>query len=212
MKDPYYRELAPNLPWDIFLRRTEQQMSANRNVLTAGDLSKEELAAVFDACVAVFEPEKEAKDPNVRWLWPYYEMEYSCGFADLKTTLGRMEQLIESVPAGSHDMSGMYANVQLPVYYGRLLKDNPQLMEKNRYPQYLQFAYGKMMQTMLTFPTDKTDDFFAYNMTLVVTDYFETEGIPSYARVAVQLMRRFAEQLYLKSIQTGQLMEVAEAC
>ena len=212
VKDPYYRELAPNLPWDVFLRRTEQQMSSNRNVLSAGDLSKEELAAVFEACAAVFEPEKEAETPNIRWLWPYYEMEYSCGFADLKTTLERMEQLIESVPAENYDVSGLYANVQLPIYYGRLLKANPQMPEKPRRLKFLQSAYAKMMRTMLTFPADQTDDFFAYNLILVLTDYYETEGVPSYAGLALQLMRRYAEQLYLQSMQTGQLMEVlAEA-
>lgn len=46
----HYRELAPGLPWDVFLRRTHQQMSANRTELTDGNLSKDELAYVLDSC------------------------------------------------------------------------------------------------------------------------------------------------------------------
>ena len=50
IKDDYYRELEPSLPWDTFLRRTTQQMSANRSTLSKGNLSKQELEAILEAC------------------------------------------------------------------------------------------------------------------------------------------------------------------
>ena len=95
LKDEHYRALEPSLPWDVFLRRSNQQMSANRSTLSKGDLSKQELELILESCYEVFKPEADAQNPDIRWLWPYYEMEYSCGFVDLETTLGRMEHLID---------------------------------------------------------------------------------------------------------------------
>ena len=74
LKDKFYRDLEPSLPWDTFLRRTNQQMSANRTTLSKGDLSKQELEAIFESCYEVFKPEESAQNPDIRWLWPYYEM------------------------------------------------------------------------------------------------------------------------------------------
>ena len=91
VKDDHYRSMAPGLPWDAFYRKSQQQMSSNRSVLSDGGLSKEELAAVLESCQAVFQPEQGVENPNIRWLWPYYEMEYNCGFASLWTNRDRID-------------------------------------------------------------------------------------------------------------------------
>ncbi|MBR4471292.1 MAG: hypothetical protein IKS54_08300 [Erysipelotrichaceae bacterium] len=208
IQDPYYRNLAPGLPWDVYLRRTYQQMSANRNTLSKGDLTNEELALVMEACQIIFEPEKDNKNPNIRWLWPYYEMEYSCGFANLKTTLDRMEKLIEETPYDQYDESGLYGNVQLPIYYGRLLRDNPQLLEKPRYISFLHDAYEKMMHTLLSFPNEKIDEFFFYDITLLTYTYFETEGVRSYLDVTGKLMGRIAGQDFIRTRRIGEILQV----
>lgn len=206
VQDPYYRDLAPELPWDVFLRRTYQQMSSNRHVLSRGNLSSEELAAVLEACQQVFKPESATAEPNVRWLWPYYEMEYSCGFVDLATTLERMERLIEGASFDQYDVSGLYANVQLPIYYGRLMKENPALQTKKKHVHFLDAAYRKMMRTLMSFPADQMNDFFQYNVILVLTDYFEMDGVESYREITTRLMQRLCGRLYIRSRQTGDIL------
>ena len=44
IRDPHYREVAPGLPWDRYLRSTHQQMSVNRTSLSRGNLTQEELS------------------------------------------------------------------------------------------------------------------------------------------------------------------------
>jgi len=210
-RDDYYRSLAPNLPWDVFLRRTYQQMSANRDVLSRGDLNAEELSEVLGACQVVFEPESGTDTPNVRWLWPYYEMEYSCGFADLRLTLDRMEQLIDLHAYNAYDISGLYANVQLPIYYAHLMIDNPSLKEQPRRVQALLSSYDKMMKTLLSFPQDSLDDFFDYQITLVSSGYLEIPGAESYKDVMLALMRRYDPLLYIRSLRIGELASVLSA-
>lgn len=207
LQDHYYRDLAPGLPWDTFLRRTWQQMSSNRNVLSRGNLTTEELAEVLEACQIVFEPEKDNENPNVRWLWPYYEMEYSCGFADLATTMARMEKLISEASPDQHDVSGMYANVQLPVYFGRLLKDNPSAVN-NDTVGFLNQAYRKMMKAIMSYPVEQYDNYFFYVITLILTDYYEIPGVESYRSITTALMRRVTGNLYIRSRRVGDLLQL----
>ena len=208
VRDDYYRSMAPGLPWDVFLRRTNQQMSANRHVFSLGNLSSEETAAVLEACHEVFEPEAGVENPNVRWLWPYYEMEYNCGFVDLATTLGRMERLIEQASYDQHDISGLYANVQLAIYYGQLMNRNPSLQNKARHVHFLNEAYRKMLRTMLTYPTGQIEDYFLYDIVLVFTDYLEIPGVPTYREITTRLMQRLSGSLYISSRRVGDLLRL----
>ena len=208
VSDPYYRQMAPNLPWDTFLRRTYQQMSSNRATLSKGDLSNEELALVMEACQIIFEPEKDNDTPNIRWLWPYYEMEYSCGFADLKTTLQRMEKLIDEAPTDQYDESGLYGNAQLPIYYGRLLKSNPQLLDKPRYQQFLKHAYDKMLNYLLSYPNEKIDEFYFYDITLLVYSYLEHDCVDSFYDVTRRLMGRIFGSDYVTYRKAGEIISL----
>ena len=206
LRDESYRAMAPSLPWDAFLRGTHQQMSANRSELSQGDLTREELALVLDSCYEVFKPEEASSNPSVRWLWPYYEMEYNCGYVDLRQTLDRMERLIEGTAYDQYDMSGLYGNVQLAIYYGRLMAANPAQQAEPHRVRFLGLAYEKMLRTMLTCPPERFDDYFYYNLDLVVTDYFEMEGLFTYREVVERLMCRFDGGLYLKGRLAGALL------
>jgi hypothetical protein len=192
LKDEHYRALEPSLPWDVFLRRSNQQMSANRSTLSKGDLSKQELELILESCYEVFKPEADAQNPDIRWLWPYYEMEYSCGFVDLETTLGRMEHLIEQTPYNDYSISGIYANVQLAIYYGRLLRDNPSAQAAAHPREVLKKAYVKMMKTLMTCPIGDTADYLAYIVRLVMTSYHEIPEVLPFREVLQDMMQRFA--------------------
>lgn len=206
IRDDYYRSLAPGLPWDTFLRRTNQQMSANRATLSRGNLTKEELTAVLEACYEVFTPELGVRDPNIRWLWPYYEMEFNCGFVDLHTTLLRLQSLIRSQPYDQYDESGLCGNVQLPIYYGRLMKANPALCSDPRHVGFLAEAYAKMMRTILSIPLESFTEYMAYTIRLIVSSYLEIPGVPTYRAVTEQLMQRFSVELFVSSRRVGALL------
>ena len=206
IRDPHYRALAPGLPWDAFLRKTHQQMSANRVMLARGSLTTEELAAVLDSCYEVFTPEDGVDNPAVRWLWPYYEMEYNCGYVDLKTTLDRLEALIERTPFDQYDSSGLYGNIQLASNYGRLLKNHPALREEPARVRFLDRAYRKMLRTLLHCPPSHFDDEFFYYLDIAFSNYFEMEGVLPYRELTTRLMRRFSGALYVRSRKVGVLL------
>ena len=213
VQDDYYRNLAPGLPWDAFLRKTNQQMSANRAILSKGGLTSDDLAAVLESCHEVFTPEVTKSDPNIRWLWPYYEMEYTCGFVDLETTMERLEKLIDLYPYDQLDYSGLYANVQLPIYYGTLMRDNPSTNNDTGYIRFLDHAYRKMMQALKAVPVGEMDDFYYYLVRLVISDFFELPGtdVITYREVIAPLMKRLAGNLYIRSRKTGKIMKTLTA-
>ena len=206
IQDPYYVEQAPSLPWKTFLRGSYQQMSANRSVLSRGGLSVDELSEVLEACEVVFKPEEGVESPNVRWLWPYYEMQYSCGFTDLKTTLARMEELIVNAEEDSYDESSLYANIQLPIYYGKLLYENPSFGHKPEYLAFLKTAYEKMMKTVMNIPASHMDDYFFYTIGLIFAHYYEAEGVESYKSVITKLVQRLSGSFYIRKQKVADIL------
>ena len=206
VQDAEYRAMAPSLPWDTFLRRTHQQMSSNRQVMGRGDLSTQDLMRVLESCHEVFKPESESATPNVRWLWPYYEMEYTCGFADAVKTAERLEHLIRGVQFDQYDLSGLYSNVQLAINYGKLIRDNASMRENPKRVAFLAEAYEKMMRTMLTYPGEKGNDSFQYYVRLVLCDYFEMDGVESYHSVVQKLIRHFFDRLYIRGRKAGDML------
>ena len=207
IQDPYYRELAPELPWDVYLRRAHQQMSACRTSLSRGNLRTDELAAVFESCAYVFKPEEHQNNPNIRWLWPYYEMEYSCGFASLEQTFDRMEAIMRQADPTEYNESGLYGCVQLPIYYGRLLSKNPSIIGREHKIQFLCAMYDRMIQMLLSYPTELIDEQFRYIVTLVITDYYEIPEVRPYRELTTELMQRFTGSLFIRSRKTGKLLQ-----
>ena len=206
VQDDYYRSLAPSLPWDVYLRRTHQQMSSCRDTFSRGSLSPDQLAAVLESCHEVFKPEDGNKDPNVRWLWPYYEMEYNLGFVDLTTTLKRLEHLIFLQPEDQYDIAGLYGNVQLAIYYGQLVHENPSLQEDGAVLDFLSRAYHRMLRILTAFPLDLINDYMAYLLGLVISNYYETSQVPTYRQFLLIIMKRYYGKLYISSRKAADLM------
>lgn len=208
IRDESYRKSAPGLPWDSFLINTHRQMSSNRTSLTLGTLSKEELSEVLDSCYEVFKPEDGTNDPSIRWLWPYYDMEYCCGYVDLATTAHRLEELVSRTPFDRYDGTGLYGNVQLAIYYGKLMRKNPSLCEDAKNADFLAKAYEKMVRCMLTFPKENYDEYFGYMQRLVLSDFFETEGVVTYKEVITSLTGLLPASDYVKSRKIGEVSRI----
>ncbi len=206
IKDEHYRTVAPSLPWDRFLRGVHQQMSSNRAALSGEDLTGEELTLILDSCYEVFKSEEASKNPNIKWLWPYYEMEFTCGYVDLRTTMVRMERLIEQTSEGQFDSSGLYGNIQLPIHYGRLLRRHPELQKERHCLDFASSAYERMYRAILALPVEEFSDTFLYDIILIVSDFFEIEGALSYKQLVTHMMQKFSPDLYVNSRKTGDIM------
>ena len=64
-----------------------------------------------------------------------------------------------------------------------------------------------MMRTITTYPGEKGSELFAYNVRLVLCDYFETEGVESYCSVLEKLLKHFFGRLYIRGRRAGDILE-----
>ena len=206
VKSPEYRAMAPSLPWNTYLRRAHQQLSTSRSQLSNEEITQAEVAAVMDSCYEVFKPESQSAEPSLRWLWPYYEMEFHCGYVSLETTVERLETLIREAPEDKYDESGLYGCVQLPIYLGRYMRKNEKLQRDAELRRFLGEAYRKMLRMLMTIPPAMCDENFHHALVMVISDFFEMDGLLSYQEVTARLMQRFAGRLYLQSLKASNLL------
>ncbi len=206
IKDDYYRQLAPELPWDRFLRASHQQMSINRQSISMENLTRDELTAVLDSCYEVFKAEEGNEQQSIRWLWPRYDMEFHCGYADLETTIKRLEQLIDGTEEGRYDESGLYANIELPLYYAQYMKNNPQMQTDGDKLRYLDKAYRKMIRTLLSVPAEDFKEYFFFQVRTVISNFYEIEGSYTYLDLVRNIIRRFSGSYYIRGRMTGDIM------
>lgn len=207
VRDEHFRTLAPGLPWDRFERSTHQQMSSNRVMLSRGDLSQDELAEVLDSCYEVFKTEQQNKEVNVRWLWPYYEMEYSCGYVTREQTLERLEKLISDTPYDRYDLGGLYGNIHLPLIYGELMRQYPELKQELRRVRFLDEANRKMLKTLMTCPASAINDSLRQHVANVLSSYNETGCEITYKQIALSIMQRFAGDIYIEGRLRGRIAQ-----
>ena len=208
VQDPDFRAAAPSLPWDVFLSRTHQQMSANRHELSTGDLNRDELAAVLDSCYVVFQAQEKEAQPSVRWLWPLYDMEYSCGYATAEQTVHRLEKLIADTPEDAFDMSGLYGQIQLPLYYSHMLRNHPRLADDPLRLRFMVQASEKMLRALTSCPPEQFDAYFFFLIREVVKEYVEFPGCVTYQDLTRRLLQRFAVPLYIRSRKASRMMRL----
>ncbi|MCR4622919.1 MAG: hypothetical protein K5663_12645 [Clostridiales bacterium] len=203
--DEKYVSLAPSLPWSRFEQAAHRQMSANRISLSRGDLSDEELAEVLDSCHEVFKSEQASANPGARWLWPYYDMEYSCGYVSRECTLERLEKLISDTPADQYDMNGMYGNVHLVLIYGEILRRHEELRGDLKRLRFLNAANRRLYRTLLNYPADRIDDGLRHDIANVLNNYNETGCEISFKQLALGLTQRYGGELYIRGRLKGEM-------
>ena len=71
--------------------------------------------------------------------------------------------------------------------------------------RFLNGAYRKMLDTLLTCPAEYLDDYFFYTACAVITAYYEIPGVPTYREVTKALMKRFGGEDYIRMRRTGAL-------
>ena len=211
IQDEHYRALAPGLNWNAFLTNSHKQMSSNRASLSRGDLTREELAAVLDSCYEVFKPEDQAENPSIRWMWPYYEMEYNCGYVGLEPTLKRLERLLSQTPPDQYDMAGLYGNIQLALVYGKLISLNEELRQDPKRIASLDRISRKMIRALMTVPVPEINEEVWGYVSLIFANYFEFRGALSYQEAILPLMKRYGGAEYLRGRRVGLLMRILSA-
>ncbi|MDO4197840.1 MAG: hypothetical protein Q4D13_02470 [Erysipelotrichaceae bacterium] len=205
LQDKKVQESAPSLPWDLFIRKTHQQMSANRTIFSRTSLTPEDSATVLNSC-NVFYSEQTLNEHihDVRFVWAYYDMLHMCGFISDEEMLKYLESIIEDFEIDDYSDDGQCVNISLTGHYSYMCGEKPELYEthKKRIQEYNQ----RMVNTVLNLPYENINDYFlTFLMKLTVLEYVEVEGAMSYKDLIRRIIVRYAPLLYVNNMVEGDI-------
>ena len=203
MENPYYRALAPDLPWERYVRQTHQLMVSSiahskERAMTSSDVS--------DIMRSVYIFYREA-EPSPRRTFHRVAIEFYCGIHGLDYFLQQLERQIDA--AGNRDFTpdGMYALVSLPAFYCLYLSNHPERIgERERY--YLAALYRRVQSYLDAFPPEQEDENLFFYLRQFICTFIEIEqGIP-YRDFLLRLIRHFAPELYVHGRIVAEMAQV----
>lgn len=203
MENPYYRALAPQLPWEKYVRSTHQLMAASISYSKEHAMTGRDVA---DIMRSVYIAEREA-DPTPRQVFHSVAIEFYCGVRSLDYLLQRLERLIDT--AGSRDFTreGMYANISLPAYYCMYMSQYPERIgQRERF--YIAGLYRRVRSYLNVFPPDQENESLFYYLRQLICTFVELEQAIPYRNFLHRLILHFSPELYIHSRTVAEMAKV----
>ena len=206
LQNKHYQELAPDLPWDRFIYLTRQNMASSISHSREKVMSPEEVSSIMASAAIVYQGRYDVgqrlEQPAARPAFGYHAMEFYCGLTTLDTFLTRLEELLSGAVLSDYSPNGMYVMLSLPAFYSQYLSQYPDAIPSRA--EYLQGLYQRMLDYADAWPGEPGDQtLFLYLRQLCFT-FIETEGGIPYSRFLLQLLLRFAPEVYRHSHIVGE--------
>lgn len=195
-QDPFYRELAPQLPWDRYLRQTRQLMISSLSYGREHAMSPQDVADIMESAHIVYQGQTRPEDvPLARQSFHLYSIEYFCGLYNMNTLLTKLEQMMDKADIKDYSRDGMYSLISLPAFYSQYLQNYPEELSPSR-EQYVARLYRRIQRYVAAFPEGQEDTMLFLYLRQLSCTFVETEHGLTYAEFTHTLMARYAPELY----------------
>ncbi|MBD5118587.1 MAG: hypothetical protein HDT37_05705 [Clostridiales bacterium] len=203
MENPYYRALAPNLPWEQYVKMTHQLMVSSISHSREGAMTGKDVADIMRSVYIVYRD----RPPTPRQIFHRSAIEFYCGIHGVDHLLQQLERQIDAADSRDFSPEGMYALISLPAYYCLYLSQYPERMgERERF--YVAGLYRRIQSYLDAFPPSQEDEnLFFYLRQLICTFIEIDQGIP-YRDFLLRLMRHFAPELYVHGCIVAEMAQV----
>lgn len=194
MENPVYRAMAPELPWDRYVRLTHQLMVSSMSHSRERAMTAQDVADIMKSVQTIYRSVKLTAHQQFRCD----AIEFYCGIHDLDSQLKKMERLIDR--AGSRDFSenGMYSLISLPAFYCQYLQQYPEhLGERERF--YIIRLYQRIQGYLHAVPASAENEKLFFYLRQLVCTYVETEQTIPYSGFFLGLILRFMPEVYIHS-------------
>ena len=160
-QDSTYRDIAPELPWNAYIRATHDLMAASISYSREHAMSPQDVADIMESVQLVYNRQVQAARERGERLPPrhafhYHAIEYYCGIEDLNRLLTRMERLMDEADPWDFSPEGMYSMISLPAFYGNYLQEYPELAGERE--MYAAGLYRRVLKYMEDFPEEKESE------------------------------------------------------
>ncbi len=207
--DEQYRASAPGLPWDRFIYLLHRQMvSVLPYHFPEGTLSPDAVVDVMESAHLIYELQyekaKQKGEPlHAHRLMPYYSVEYACGLITKEELLSHMEELMDSGDPAIYDDNNNYRIISMPAYYVQYLRYMPDMAPPRH--GYISQLYRRLLSYVRKMPTEKITDQTKLYLRQTLASFLEIKDGVSYREVALEIMVRFAPELYAHGYTVGKM-------
>ena len=194
MEDPYYRSLAPNLPWDQYVKQTHRLMVTSFSHSGERAMSARDVADIMRSVYTVYRGTKLSP----RQSFHCAAIEFYCGVYGVDYFLQQLERQIDAADSRDFSSEGMYALISLPAFYCLYLSRYPERIdERGRF--YIVGLYRRIQSYLDAFPPEQEDENLFFYLRQLICTFIEMEqGIP-YRDFLHHLILHFSPEVYIHS-------------
>lgn len=202
LKDPYYQEKAPDLPWDTFIFKTHRQMADSISYSRDDAMSADDVEAIMESVHYVFqthiqEAAAQRERLPIQSAFSYYSIFYYCGLYTLDSLLNKMEQLMDTADQTDFSLENLYGFISLPAYYCQYLRQYPDYLPARK--EYIENLYKRILDYVEVFPDAPENEMLFLYLRQLFNNFVETKNSISYGEFLVKLLIRFAPDTYIQS-------------
>ena len=203
MENPYYRALAPDLPWDQYVKQTHQLMVSSISHSREGAMTGKDVADIMRSTYIVYRD----TEPTPRQVFHSSAIEFYCGIHGVDYFLKQLERQIDAADSRDFSPEGTYALISLSAYYCLYLSQYPERMgERERF--YVTGLYRRIQSYLDALPPSREDENLFFYLRQFICTFIEIEqGIP-YRDFLLRLIRHFAPELYVHGRIVAEMAQV----
>lgn len=206
LQDPYYQEMEPEIPWEKFIFMTHRQMADSMSYRKDDVVSAEDIEAMMESVYIVYQTklreaaEKKMREP-IQAAFSYNAILYYCGLNTLDALLTQMERLMDRTELSDFSHENMYGMIALPAYYCQFLSQYPERIPPRK--EYIESLYVRILEYLEVFPNAPENEHFFLFLRQLSNHFVETADSIPYGEFLLQLLSRFAPDIYVQSCMVG---------
>ena len=197
-EDPYYREKAPELPWDRYVRQSHALMTASFSHDGSRAMTPQDVSDIMESAHIIYHDQGEE---TAHQAFRMASIEYFCGLCSLDGFLNTLEGLMDAADPSDFSGEAMYRLISLPAFYCLYLEKHPEAVPARA--ARLAGLYRRSLDYMDAFPQGQEDEQLFLYLRQLATTFVETEGAIPYGVFLTRSMGRFAPEICVHSSQVA---------
>lgn len=209
-EDPFYREMAPELPWDRYVRQTHLLMTSSLSHDGSRAMTPQDVSDIMESAHIIYhdraeEAAQRGEPLPAQQVFRTASIDYFCGLCGLDAFLGTLEGLMDAADTSSFSDEAMYRLISLPAFYCLYLSRHPEAVPPRT--GLLAGLYRRSMDYMESFPEGREDEQLFLYLRQLATTFVEVEGAIPYGVFLSRSMGRFAPEISVHSCQVAAAAE-----
>ena len=206
-QDPYYREKAPELPWDRYVRQTHLLMTSSISHDGKRAMMPQDVSEIMESAHIIYHDREEAAEKKgeslpAQQVFRTASIEYFCGILNLDTFLSTLERQMDAADSHSFSDENAYRLISLPAFYCLYLSEHRESLPPRE--DYLAELYRRIMDYMDAVPEEREDDLLFLYLRQLAAAFLEAEHAIPYGVFLARVLGRFAPEVYIHSNQVAE--------